>query len=319
MHDPRPTVVRQPDQGVYCAWLGHTIRYLALGSETGEAYCLSVTEVDQKGGAPPHRHDFVEAFYVIRGTCEFQAGNQTASLSSGEMISIGSGTAHRPMVTSPDGAELLTLAFPAGFDQFQLQAGQPLEDPSQVPTKSVSEIRESIDHIAADFSIDMHPPDSAFQVEPQIHICRATEGDVVDAVGDRYRFLVEGEQSDGRFAIWHTTISPGGGPPPHVHRNEEEAFFVLDGELIFESEGESFTGGPRTFVNLPRGSKHRFSNQSDQPAQVLILVAPSGLEKMFRRTGRLIEDTSQPIAPTDHEEIARLIQIAPEYGVELYL
>ncbi len=142
-------------------------------------------------------------------------------------------------------------------------------------------------------------------------------GPVIAAVGDHYRFLAVGGQTDSRYAIWHATVHPGGGPPPHVHSREEEGFYVLSGELTFFANGESFVGKPGTFVNLPTGCEHRFRNETDEPAEVLILVAPAGLEEMFRRTG--VEVTGEDLSPptVTPEEIERIKSIAPEYGVEI--
>jgi quercetin dioxygenase-like cupin family protein len=58
------------------------------------------------------------------------------------------------------------------------------------------------------------------------------EGKVIAVVGDVYRFLATGEETDGRYAMFEAVVSPGGGPPPHIHSREEESFYVLDGEGI---------------------------------------------------------------------------------------
>src|SRR5690349_1403525 len=49
-------------------------------------------------------------------------------------------------------------------------------------------------------------------------------GDLIDVVGDRYRFLATRESTAGTYAIWEATVPPGGGPPPHLHTREEEGF-----------------------------------------------------------------------------------------------
>ena len=51
-----------------------------------------------------------------------------------------------------------------------------------------------------------------------------SEGRTVGVVGDIYRFLAVGEDTDGRYAVWEAIVPPGGGPPPHVHSREEESF-----------------------------------------------------------------------------------------------
>lgn len=148
-------------------------------------------------------------------------------------------------------------------------------------------------------------------------VVKPGEGPVVAAVGDHYRFLAVAGETDGRYAIWHATVHPGGGPPPHVHSREEEAFYVLKGELTFFANGESFVGGPGTFVNLPVGGEHRFRNETNDPVEVLILVAPAGLEEMFRRTGVEVDGGNLEPPTVTPEEVERIKSIAPEYGVEI--
>ena len=53
------------------------------------------------------------------------------------------------------------------------------------------------------------------------------QGRTVAVVGDVYRFLATGEDTNGKYAMWEAIVPPGGGPPPHVHSREEEGFFIL--------------------------------------------------------------------------------------------
>lgn len=144
------------------------------------------------------------------------------------------------------------------------------------------------------------------------------EGRTVGVVGDVYRFLATGEETNGKYALWEAIVPPGGGPPPHVHSREEEGFFVLEGEVSITVDGRHFTGRPGTFVNLPVGTLHSFGNTTDKPAKMLISVAPAGLEKMFFEVGQPLPagaTTSPPPAPA---EIEKLLAIAAKYGVEIH-
>ena len=58
-------------------------------------------------------------------------------------------------------------------------------------------------------------------------------GRTVAVVGDVYRFLVTGDETNGKYALWEAIVPPGGGPPPHVHSREEEGFYILAGEITF--------------------------------------------------------------------------------------
>lgn len=145
------------------------------------------------------------------------------------------------------------------------------------------------------------------------------EGRTTGVVGDIYRFLATGEDTDGRYAVMEAIVPPGGGPPPHIHSREEEGFFVLEGEITFQLGEERFVAGAGTFANMPVGSLHSFKNESGKPAKMLISVAPAGLEKMFLEVGvPLVEGATTALPPTK-EEIEKLLLIAPNYGVEIRL
>jgi mannose-6-phosphate isomerase-like protein (cupin superfamily) len=137
-------------------------------------------------------------------------------------------------------------------------------------------------------------------------------------VGDTYRFLATGNETDGRYATWEAIVPPGGGPPPHIHRREEESFYILEGEVTVHVGEEQIVATQGMFVNIPVGSLHGFKNESGQPARMLISVAPAGLEKMFLEVGQplAVGETAQPPSKA---EIEKLMVVAPRYGVELKL
>src|SRR6185295_14543983 len=103
-------------------------------------------------------------------------------------------------------------------------------------------------------------------------LTKPSEGRTIGIVGDIYRFLVVGEDTDGRYALFEAIVPPGGGPPPHIHSREEEGFYVLEGEIAFQLGEELFVAGAGTFANMPVGSLHSFKNESSKPAVMLISV-----------------------------------------------
>lgn len=143
------------------------------------------------------------------------------------------------------------------------------------------------------------------------------EGASIAVTGDVYRFLATSGDTNNRYAIWHATVYPGGGPPPHIHRREEEGFYVLEGEVTFRANGVEEKAGPGTFLNLPVGSLHSFTNQTNAPAKMLILVAPGGLEKMFEEAGTPHPNPEAPPPPVSPEEIEKILAVAPRYGIEI--
>jgi quercetin dioxygenase-like cupin family protein len=153
----------------------------------------------------------------------------------------------------------------------------------------------------------------------QAVIRKPGEGRTIAVVGDIYRFLALGEETEGRYALWEANVLPGGGPPPHVHSREEEGFYVLEGEITFLVGDRHLVAGPGVFVNMPVGTLHAFKNESGRPARMLISVAPAGLEKMFFEVGQPVPEGARTVPPPTREEIEKLLAVAPRYGLEIRL
>jgi quercetin dioxygenase-like cupin family protein len=145
------------------------------------------------------------------------------------------------------------------------------------------------------------------------------QGRTIGVVGDVYRFLATGEDTNGKYALLEAIVPPGGGPPPHVHSREEEGFYVLEGEVTFVIDGEALVATAGMFANLPVGVPHSFKNESSRPAKLLISVAPAGLEQMFFEFGVPLADGATTALPPTNEEIEKLLAIAPRYGIEVKL
>lgn len=145
------------------------------------------------------------------------------------------------------------------------------------------------------------------------------DGDRIDVVGDRYRLLAEVTGTDSSYGLFEATVPPGGGPPPHSHAREEEGFYVLEGEITIRVDGQTIVARPGAFVNLPKGSVHSFRNETDRTARMLVLVAPGGFEQMLRAIGTVAPSADAPVAPVTEAEKIRLVETAPEYGIELKL
>ena len=132
--------------------------------------------------------------------------------------------------------------------------------------------------------------------------------------GDIYRFLATGDQTDGEYFLFEGIVPPGGGPLAHIQNREEEGFYILEGEVTFYTEGKEVVATAGTFLNIPKGVKHRFRNNSDKTAKMLLLFAPSGLENMFNEMG----DREEEFANHPKGVLYALNEIGEAYGVEFF-
>jgi uncharacterized protein (TIGR02246 family) len=121
-----------------------------------------------------------------------------------------------------------------------------------------------------------------------------------------------GETTDGHFCLLeHLRMPPGLASPYHVHHNEDEAFYVLEGTMAFLCGDTWHIAGPGTWVYGPREIPHGFRVIGTSPARMLLQCAPAGFE-------RFVRDLSMPVdavpAPPD---MAFLVAIAAKYGVDI--
>ena len=98
------------------------------------------------------------------------------------------------------------------------------------------------------------------------------------------------ETTNGAFGLMeHWSMHAGFATPYHLHHLEDEAFYVLDGEMAFACDGKWIEGGPGAYVFGPRDIPHGFKVIGTTPARMLLMCAPAGFERFWRwvRTSRL--------------------------------
>jgi mannose-6-phosphate isomerase-like protein (cupin superfamily) len=82
-----------------------------------------------------------------------------------------------------------------------------------------------------------------------------------------------------RFNFAVITMQPHrDGPELHAHREEDDSFYVLEGELTFTVDGEEVVAGPGTFVLVPPNVPHTFANRGDAVARTVNVHAPAGFD-----------------------------------------
>jgi quercetin dioxygenase-like cupin family protein len=116
------------------------------------------------------------------------------------------------------------------------------------------------------------------------YVLAPDEGDARWHMGCLFDWKAVGEQTGGWLSIVEVTVVKGVEPPLHVHTREEEAFYVLDGEIDFQVGDDVRAARPGSFVFGPRGVPHTFALRSDT-ARMLIVLAPSGQEHVFHEFG----------------------------------
>src|SRR5215470_11377708 len=124
------------------------------------------------------------------------------------------------------------------------------------------------------------------------HTVAPGEGRTVNLGVVQMRVLAAGEATtSGAFTL--AEFSGGQGGPwtvPHIHREMEESFFVLDGTFTFAVGEEEIPAGPGSYILVPRGTRHGITAGAGG-GRLLTLMVPGGLEEMFFELGSLPADS----------------------------
>ena len=124
-------------------------------------------------------------------------------------------------------------------------------------------------------------------------------------------------ETGGAYSLTEHLVTAASNPPMHVQVDEDEAFYVLDGEIEFEVDGQMVTATPGTFAFVARGAAHRFRVLTDT-ARMLVICSgkpTDNLEDFFLGMG---EPATEPVLPTPSApDLDRLMALTARTGIEL--
>ena len=142
-------------------------------------------------------------------------------------------------------------------------------------------------------------------------VFEAGEGKLLSARGSTMSFKATRASTNGAFSFMERTLPPRGRkPPPHIHTNCEEAFYVLEGEIEFSLDEDTVIGRPGSFVHVPGGVSHTFGNAAQAPSRLLIIHAPA-MDTYFEELQAL---WSAQTPPSPEEERALMKRHGMEPG-----
>jgi mannose-6-phosphate isomerase-like protein (cupin superfamily) len=128
-----------------------------------------------------------------------------------------------------------------------------------------------------------------------------------------------GEQTGGLYSLVEILAPDGYGSVLHVHHQEDEGFYILEGELTFYVGDKTIKARPGSYLFGPKDVPHAFTVDSG-PARLLFVLSPAGFEGLVRETGEparsLTVPPPQPEEPPDEAEMERLDALGARYGAE---
>jgi mannose-6-phosphate isomerase-like protein (cupin superfamily) len=159
-----------------------------------------------------------------------------------------------------------------------------------------------------------HPKPENTPVAPAfvVEAGRDRNGRPLPVVGDEITIKISSQDTNGAFTVFVDTTPPLGGPPLHLHHVQDEWWYILEGEFLFEVDGEEFHAGPGATVFAPHGSRHTYMNTGQSPAQSLVTVVPGGLDLFFEDLS-----TAAPTAEAVAANPELVAEIFRKHGMEL--
>ncbi len=319
-----------------------TIKSTARG-ETGDLYSIVEVLEPQGARAPLHLHRKEdEAFWVLDGEMTFHIGEETLKARPGSFVFGPKDVPHTYTVeTGP--ARLLFLLSPSGFEGFVEAVSKPAKARTLPPTNTegLSDEYDDADEaqtesfavLEAQYGCEIVDPPSVYGPrrvggkEASMNEQAARAYGLGEGEGDARWWLgvslatikATGKETGGRYTLIEVLEPEGEEAPLHVHHNEDEAFWVLEGDLTFEVGDEVIEASAGSFVFGPKDIPHRYTVNSG-PARLLFVLSPSGFEEFVFATSEPAKELTlppPPESPPDETEMEQLGAVARRYGCEL--
>lgn len=254
-----------------------------------DADAITVTETRYEPGergpdAHVHRRH-TDAFYVFEGVLVFELGPERARVEApaGTFVSAPRGVIHSFRNDGPARARFLNFHAPGeGFGAY-LRAMRDGEDD--------------------DWFDQFDPPADGGRPLSDAAVRGPGDGERIAAARASVLLKGTGDDSDGTFFLAESTVEAGyPGPPPHVHRELHDLFYVLEGTLALRMGDDEVDAPAGTFAFVPPGVVHAFANTSGDPVRFLNFNTPAGWEGYMRDPGAAAAEGRGPTS----EEIGRI-------------
>ena len=127
---------------------------------------------------------------------------------------------------------------------------------------------------------------------------------VLRVLGEAITVKIDGEQTEGRYAVIEDVSPVGGGPPLHVHRDEDELLYVVGGDLELQLGDQRFRAKAGSTAFFPKDLPHTFRNVGTTPSKALLVIIPARFVGFFDEVHALTKPTPE-----------QAIELGKKYGL----
>jgi quercetin dioxygenase-like cupin family protein len=135
-------------------------------------------------------------------------------------------------------------------------------------------------------------------------------------MGELTLLKVTGQESSGLYSLAEVCVTPEGLAPQHVHHREDEAFYVLEGQLTIQIGDATYEAEPGSFVFGPKGVPHKYVVKTPS-ARLLMVFSPAGFEGFIRATSEPATSLVPPKPGEFEIDFEKVLASAAEYGAKV--
>lgn len=128
-------------------------------------------------------------------------------------------------------------------------------------------------------------------------------------------WLAEGKDTGGSFSLAEGLVPRAAEPPPHTHTREDEAFYILEGEMSVRVGGQTIEARAGDYVYLPQGIEHSFEIRTPT-VRGLFLITPAGLEEAFKRLSEPAQGFTLPPPLEEPPDVEHVMAVFEAHGVQ---
>ena len=136
------------------------------------------------------------------------------------------------------------------------------------------------------------------------------DGRRIHVLGNDVTIKISSRDTGGAFTVFEGVSEPLQGPPLHLHRDQDESWYIVDGEFRFEVDGQEIYASGGATVLAPKGTRHTFQNVGTTPGRILTTVVPGGLDLFFEELETVAPRGTRPVA-------AKMVPIFEKHRLEL--
>jgi quercetin dioxygenase-like cupin family protein len=140
-------------------------------------------------------------------------------------------------------------------------------------------------------------------------VSKHQEGQRLEVLGDQVCIKLPSAQSANHMAVMTVEVPPEGGVPLHTHLQEEESYYMLEGQMLVQVGSEEIEIGAGDFVHIPAGVVHSYRNTSDQPIRFLAWTVGGAMDSFFQEMAEQIREVPQ--------DFAKMPEILKKYGIQV--